>query len=238
MQTVLLVDDEPDAIETLKEILSKDYRVLTATNSREALELCSVERVGCVVLDLQLKSENGSEIAVFLQQVHPRPSLLIASGYVSRDLAIKLCNLGAQGILEKPITGEIVYRVKKALDDFELRNSSHSQSTNVVAPDQNIFRINSNKIMLEPHFLRVTIGDEVVNLTSTEFALLSHLLFNRNRWISRELLMEQVWGNREVSRNLFDTHLSNLRKKIRPLKDAIETVRGRGYFLRDSPEIL
>lgn len=232
MQTVLLVDDEPDVIEALKDILSQDYKVLTATNSREALEVCARERVGCVVLDLQLKAESGAEIASFLQQVKPRPSLLVASGFVSREMAIRLCNLGVQGIIEKPITGELVYRVKKALDDYELRQSvPRKEETQVEGVAT--FKINSHDISLEPHFLRVNLGADQIHLTSTEFALLSHLLYNRNRWISREMLMEQVWGTREVSRNLFDTHLSNLRKKIKPLKDAIQTVRGRGYFLKD-----
>ena len=73
-------------------------------------------------------------------------------------------------------------------------------------------------------------------LTEVEFKIVSYMLSQRGRWISRVELIEQVWGKSSISRNVLDTHLTNLKRKVPNLRDAIKVVRGRGYLLEETSQ--
>ncbi len=226
-ETILIVDDEADILEMLKYNLQKEgYAVLTAKNGTTALE--EVKRnPNLVLLDVMMPEMDGWEVCRRIKR-EPKtaaiPVLFLTAKGSEVDEVVGF-ELGADDYIVKPISvRKLLARVKAVL-----RRRETSRSEAATMPD--IIRIDKLEINV-PNYT-VTIGTKDVALTRKEFETLVYLVQHRGRVISREVLLNVVWGeNVHVVDRTVDVHISKVREKLGNYGELIETVKGVGYRVR------
>ena len=216
---ILVVDDEPDLLELVRFNLSQaGFRVETATSGREALEALRRSPPDLMVLDLMLPDVPGNDIA---RQVRSDPSLAdlpilmltAKSEEVDRVVGFEL---GADDYVPKPFSPrELTLRVRAVL-----RRRASAPAPGL---EHGTLRVDSDR-----H--RCFVEGAEVDLTAKEFRLLSTLMARPGRVLTRERLLDEVWGSEiTVTSRTIDTHLKRLREKLGSAGDLIQTVRGVGY---------
>ncbi len=216
-----MVDDEPDLLELVRFNLDQaGYRVDVAQSGNEALERLRRSRPDVLVLDLMLPDLSGEEIC---RRVRAEPSLaglpviMLTAKAEEVDRVVGF-ELGADDYVTKPFSPrELVLRVKAIL-----RRSSE--------PEPEGAPLERGVLHLDPDRHRCTVDGQPVPLTAKEFQILEALMRRPGRVLSRERLLDQVWGSDiSVTLRTIDTHLKRLREKLGVAADLIETVRGVGY---------
>jgi two-component system phosphate regulon response regulator PhoB len=222
---ILVVDDEPDITALVAYHLARaGYRVSTATTGPDALRAAREERPDIVVLDLMLPGVSGYEV---LRELRQRPEtrevgvILLTSRREETD-RIKGFSLGADDYLTKPFSPqELTLRVAALLRRL--------QAPAVAAGSSLI----EGPLVIDRASHRVTLDGAEVQLTATEFKLLSMLVERRGRVQTRPQLLETVWDAQpDIQTRTVDMHVQRLRAKLGELGDLIETVRGFGYRFR------
>src|SRR5512143_3075345 len=225
-EKVLVVDDEKDLVELLDYNLKKEgYTVLTTGDGLEALKLAAREPPHLVVLDIMLPGMQGLDVLKTLKkkpETAATPVILLTAKSEELDKVLGL-ELGADDYVTKPFSPrELVARVKAVLRRF----ASGRQ-----AGEHKKINVGERKIDLVRH--KVLLRDGPVELSPTEFKLLVYLAENRGRVISRESLLDNVWGHDAfVEPRTVDVHIRRLRAKIEDDPENpvyIQTVRGVGY---------
>lgn len=219
-ETILLIEDEEDVSDLIRYHLKKSkYRVLTAADGLEGLRLASEERPDAVILDVMLPRLNGFEVAKRMKADPSTASipLLILSAKGEPEHRIKGLELGADDYLPKPFSPkELLLRIKALL---RRRQASVAEEVLVTGP----FTVDRTS-------LKVTVEGRRLDLTSTEFKLLSLLIGKEGFIQSREELLQEVWGYRNsVDTRTVDTHMRRLREKLGEHAPHLETIRGEGY---------
>jgi len=219
-ETILLIEDEADVADLVRYHLKKaKYRVLHALDGAEGLAMVHQERPDAVVLDIMLPRMNGFEVAKKLKSDPTTESIpvLILSAKGEAESRIKGLELGAEDYLPKPFSPrELVLRIKALLR----RSSSVPASEKTMA----------GPFVLDRGALKVTLEGKRLDLTSTEFKLLSLLLGKEGAIQSREDLLQEVWGySVTIDTRTVDTHVRRLREKLGDHAMYLETVRGEGY---------
>ncbi len=228
--TILVVDDEPTILSTVQAYLEQEgYTVHTAPDGPTALKAARSFRPHLIVLDIMLPGIDGLEV---LQRLRNGPSrsdvyvLMLTARADETDRIVGL-SLGADDYLTKPFSPrELVARVKAILRQD--RGAGHSKPT-----------LTFSNLRVDPDARQVWKDEELLDLTPTEFDLLFALALHRGRVLSREQLIEQVWGYDYYGDDrVVDVHIGRLRKKIEtdPANPTvIATARGIGYrFERES----
>jgi len=219
-ETILLIEDEADVADLVRYHLKKaKYRVLHAMDGAEGLEMVRQERPDAVVLDIMLPRLNGFEVAKKLKSDPTTESIpvLILSAKGESESRIKGLELGAEDYLPKPFSPrELVLRIKALL----------RRSASVPAAEKTM----AGPFVLDRGALKVTLEGKRLDLTSTEFKLLSLLLGKEGAIQSREDLLQEVWGySVTIDTRTVDTHMRRLREKLGEHSTHLETIRGEGY---------
>ena len=224
-EKILVVDDEQDLVKLVRFNLEKDgYKVISAFNGEDALFLARKERPDLIVLDLMLPGIDGLEVCKKLKAdtelVNIAVIMLTAKGEES-DITLGL-KIGADDYMTKPFSPkELVARVQAVL-----RRAKISSTT------KDYIEIEGLKIDVNKH--EVTIKNEVVPLTLTEFKLLHQLASKPGRVFTRDQLLDAVSGPETfVIDRTVDVHIAALRKKLKTYANRIVTVRGVGYKFRE-----
>lgn len=226
-ERVLVVDDE-ESIRKLVEynLTQAGYEVAVAEDGLQALDMIHQQRVDMVVLDLMLPGIGGMELCKRLRQQQSRvPIIMLTARGEEIDRVLGL-EMGADDYVTKPFSPrELVARVRAVLR----RNPEE-------AGDGGTF-IEAGPLRLDADKYVVTVNGEIVDLTPREFELLHYLLRHMDRVVSRDQLLDRVWGYEYAGdTRLVDVHISHLRDKIEADPKApqyIKTVRGVGYkFVR------
>ena len=218
---ILVVDDEPDLVELVRFNLSQaGFTVDTASSGRQALERLRRSPPDLVVLDLMLPDVSGNDIARQLRAdpaLAELPILMLTAKSEEVDRVVGF-ELGADDYVTKPFSPrELTLRVKALL-----RRGSAASRTGVA--------LERGSLRLDPERHRCFVKGEEVELTAKEFRLLAALMARPGRVMSREQLLDEVWGSEiTVTTRTIDTHLKRLREKLGPAGEMIETVRGVGY---------
>lgn len=218
---ILVVDDEPDLLELVRFNLTQaGFAVDTAAAGREALEKIRRTPPDLVVLDLMLPDLSGTDIARQIRSdtaLGDLPILMLTAKSEEVDRVVGF-ELGADDYVTKPFSPrELILRVKAVL---RRRSSAPSASPG----------LEHGSLRLDPDRHRCFVKDEEVDLTAKEFKLLSTLMSRPGRVLTRERLLDDVWGSEiTVTSRTIDTHLKRLREKLGVAGDLIETVRGVGY---------
>jgi len=221
---ILVVDDEPDILDVLRYNLEKaDFGVLTAQDGERALEIARSERPALVVLDLMLPGIEGEEVCRLLKQdeaTRSIPVLMLTAKGQEVDRIVGL-ELGADDYVVKPFSPrEIVLRVRAIL-----------RRAQPEAEPEGVMQIGPLTVDVTGH--RASLSGLSLDLTATEFKLLTTFLSRRGRVQSRDDLLHAVWGYDYAGYGrTVDTHIRRLREKLGEAADMIETVRGVGYRFR------
>ena len=220
MATVLIVDDEPNIVELTRLYLSKEgYKVITAYDGQEALRRARTEKPDLVVLDLMLPELDGFEVCRRLRQGSDDLAIIMLTARDDDIDKIVGLELGADDYMTKPFNPrELVARVRAVLRRSERK------------PSRAVLRLGD--VRLDANSRQVCVGDDTLNLRLKEFDLLAALMENTNIALSREQLLEIVWGyDFYGDSRTVDVHIARLREKIKGSQLEIETVWGIGYKL-------
>jgi DNA-binding response OmpR family regulator len=220
-KSILVVDDEARLVSLVESYLKQEgFRVLTAHNGREALELARREQPDLIILDLMMPEMDGYE---FMRQHRSRAAtpIILLTARVDDDEKVVGLELGADDYITKPFRPrELVARVRAVL-----RRAGESQ------PQADLLR--AADVTLDRSTRQVQVGRRAVDLTPSEFDLLAAMLAAPGRVYSRLDLLDIIQGVRYAGyERTIDTHIKNLRAKIEPDPRApryIETVYGVGY---------
>jgi len=214
--SVLLVEDEENLASLVQAYLRQEgYQVRVAVTGADALAVLEDEPVRLVVLDLTLPDIDGLDVC---RRIRQRSSVPVVMLTARADEADRLAGLdsGADDYIGKPFSPrELVARMKAVLR----RAEGHVEDDVLVLGD----------VVVRRAAREVDVAGEPVELRTKEFDLLAHLIQNRGAVLSRDLLLERVWGyDYAGGTRTVDVHVAQLRRKLaRP--DLIRTVRGAGY---------
>jgi two-component system alkaline phosphatase synthesis response regulator PhoP len=220
MKTILVVDDAPNIVELLRLYLEgAGYATVVATDGPSAVELHRRHRPDLVILDVMLPGMDGFEVCRALRREADTPVLMLTARTDDVDAIVGL-ELGADDYVTKPFNPRaLVARVKAILRRTD-------GTVRLGRP------IEVGTLRIEPRRREVFVGDRGVELRAREFDLLAALARDPGVVLSREALLEDVWGTDFPGETrTVDVHVSELRKKLGPDGPTIESVRGVGYRL-------
>lgn len=229
-KTILVVDDEPEIVRLARSYLEQDgYRVVAAYNGEEALYTARHEKPDLVVLDILMPKMDGLEFTRRVRREQDVPIIMLTARAEETDRIVGL-EMGADDYVTKPFSPrEVVARVRAVLRRAQPADKKEPPPVLRVGP-----------ITLDRSTHAVTVDDELVDLTPTEFDVLEVFMGQPGRVYSRAEILEAVQGVAfEAYERTVDAHIKNLRQKIEP--DAsnpnyILTVRGAGYRLNSELE--
>ena len=226
---VLVVDDEPDIVALVAYHLAKSgYAVSTAASGPDGLAAARRDKPSLVILDLMLPGLSGLEVMEELRADAATSSIAVLMLTARREESdrIKGLTLGADDYLTKPFSPqELVLRVAAILRRLRSGQSDASD----------VRQIGPLRIDSTAH--RVTVDGREIELTPTEYKLLSLLAERKGRVQPRNLLLETVWeAAPDIQTRTVDMHVQRLRAKLGAAGDLIETVRGFGYRIKNVTE--
>lgn len=229
MTTILLVEDEADLAQVvLRELVASGYSTLHASDGLNAVKVHNSSRVDLVILDWMLPGLNGLDVLRQIRQVASTPVLMLTARSEEADRVVGL-EMGADDYLTKPFSvRELIARVRALLR----RNELILQTLNADRSDASAM-LTRGPLQLNPRTHVATLDGTVLDLSPTEFNLLQLLLRSPGRAFSRAYLIETIWSETYVGGDRsVDNVVLRLRKKLGRVGDAIETVWGIGYRLR------
>jgi DNA-binding response OmpR family regulator len=219
MERVLIVDDDPDIQRLVTYNLSQaGFQVQSASTGQTALDSVQKQAPDLIILDVMMPDVDGMEVCRTLRQRENSrriPIIMLTARGEEIDRVVAF-ELGADDYVMKPFSPrELVLRVKSIF-----RRVKDDRS--------NFLRIGS--IQLFPERRQVLASNRAVALTAKEFDLLHELMRARGNVLTREFLMDKVWGyHGEATSRTLDTHVRRLREKLRDDGELVETVRSVGY---------
>jgi two-component system, OmpR family, alkaline phosphatase synthesis response regulator PhoP len=223
---VLVVEDEVDIAQLVKLYLEKGgFHANVAYSGADALKLIKTERPDLVILDLMLPEIDGIEVCKKIRSVPDTallPIIMLTAKAEESDTIVGL-ELGADDYVTKPFSPKaLVARVKALFRRLE-RSDDKLQSS-----------FSFGLLMMDLARHEVTVKGKEVPLTAKEFGLLEHLLRNPGRVLTRDVLLNAVWGyDYYGTTRTIDVHIRRLKLKIPLLDDAIISVKSLGYKLSD-----
>lgn len=220
MQTILIVEDNTDIHNLIKEVLEKaKYKVLDSYSGTEALMVLERKQVDLILLDLMLPGLNGEEIVKKIKDI---PIIVISAKISAEDKVNVLLN-GANDYITKPFsTEELLARIQVQLRIKEGRR-------------ENKILVYKDMVLDETNHA-ICIQEKQIHLTKTEFAILKQLLLNPKQVVTKSKLLELIGQDTlDGDENSLKVHISNIRKKIRKIteEEYIESVWGIGFKIHE-----
>ena len=224
---VLIVEDEQDIAGLIKHTLERsgDTEASVVGSGDAALKSVSDQPPDLIILDLNLPVVSGVEVCRILRSRADgrHVPIIMLTARTSEDDRVTGLELGADDYVTKPFSlRELTARVQAVL-----RRSS-------VKDDQPLANYRGTNLVADFEAVSVEVDRETIRLTRREFELLRYLVQNKNRVVSRDRLLERVWGyDRSVETRSVDVHVGRLRNKLGDASRQIETVIGLGYRFID-----
>jgi len=216
---ILVVEDEESLADTVRYNLEREgYAVAVAADGRTALDRFRSENPSLVILDLMLPEMSGLDVCRQIRQISNVPIIMVTAKDSEADKVSGL-ELGADDYVTKPFSPrELAARIRAILRRAEQRSEDE-----MLAVGEIVLRRDSHE---------VTVRGEYVELTSKEFDLLACFLEHRGIVLSRERLLDLVWGvSYPGGTRTVDMHVAQLRRKLQA-PETIRTIRGAGYKLQ------
>ena len=223
-RTVLVVDDEESFVDALVVGLKReDFRVIVARDGEQALQLFDSMRPDIVLLDVMLPKISGVDVCKAIRARSNTPILMVTAKTGEIDAVLGL-ELGADDYISKPYRlRELVARMRAVL----------RRAPTEIVPEESLDAIVVGDVQLDAESHVVTVKGSVVELPRKEFELLELLMENSGRVLTRDVLMDRIWGSNYVGdTKTLDVHIKRLRGRIEenpaePIR--ILTIRGVGY---------
>ncbi|MFS0488974.1 response regulator transcription factor [Leadbetterella byssophila] len=224
MKKILLIEDDHQVCAIVKKGLEEEnFEVTIATDGDTGLSMASEENYDLMILDIMLPKKSGLEVCTRIRHTSNIPILLLTALGTAENVAEGL-NRGADDYLVKPFKFiELIARINSLL-----RRAGREEEKSEVYKFSGVVLNNTSKT--------VTVNDQEVALTSTEFKLLLLLMKMPNKVYSRQEILERVWEvNFDLGTNVVDVYINYLRKKLdkHGSPKIIHTVVGMGYVLRE-----
>jgi DNA-binding response OmpR family regulator len=223
--SILIIEDEPKIARFLElELTHEGYEVSIAEDGRNGLKAAETNKYGLILLDLMIPGLNGIEVCRRIRQFSDVPIIMVTAKDDTMDKVTGL-DAGADDYVTKPFAiEELLARIRSIL---KRKDSSSLVSDSLVT---------ASNLSLSPKEHKVLCNSTEIDLTKREFDLLEYLIRNKNMVLTREQILENVWGyDYYGDTNVVDVYIRYLRSKIDEPFDHkfITTVRGVGYSLRD-----
>lgn len=222
MYNVLIVEDEENMVSFIKmELEYEGYNVDVANDGRKAVSLALEKDYDVILLDLMLPGINGIEVCRRIRKEKETPIIMLTARDSVMDKVTGLKS-GADDYLAKPFAiEELIARMEVIFR----RNKKEKSNSELKFKD----------IILDIEGRTVRRNNEVIELTNTEFQLLLMFMKNINRALTRDIIMENIWGyNSEAETNVVDVYVRYIRNKLdkNDKEKYIQTIRGVGYIMR------
>jgi two-component system, OmpR family, KDP operon response regulator KdpE len=227
--SILVVDDEREIVRALRRVLSAHgYSVLSASSGEEALEVVAQQRPDLVLLDLLLPGMSGLEVCRRVRAALNVPIIVLSVKDTERD-KVEALDLGADDYVAKPFgLEEVLARVRVAL------------RRTVQPPSGAEARFRAGPLSVDFALRQVLVEGREVKLTPTEFDLLKAFITRRGKILTRQMLLQAVWGaNTHARTHSLHVYVAQLRQKIEPAPERpllIQTIPGVGYRFNDELE--
>ncbi|KEK09193.1 response regulator transcription factor [Lysinibacillus fusiformis] len=220
-KTILIVEDEDILREIVKDyLLSEGYEVLEAADGKEALALFEEHEIHLIILDIMLPELDGWSICRRVRKSSNVPIIMLTAR-VDEDDTLLGFELGADDYVTKPYSPPILLaRVKRLIE------SRYRSTENVLNEDT----LSSGGVHVHMPSRTVTVEKEIINLTYTEFEILTYLMHNQGIILTREQLIIKIWGYEFAGDDrTVNSHIRNLRQKLGEKANCIVTVVRSGY---------
>jgi len=223
---ILVVDDEPDILNLLEYNLKRSgFQAILAKDGPEAIEAAKAHKPDLVLLDIMLPDMEGTEVLRRLKSMEATASIPVIMLTAKGEEVDKIVGfeLGAEDYITKPFSPrELILRVKAVLKRTAER------------PEPVEAAVSFNELSVDLSRHKVSVSGKPVELSSTEFRLLTELMQAKGRVLTRDNLLDRAWGRDcFVIPRTVDTHVRRLRSKLGAAGDYIETVRGVGYRFKE-----
>jgi len=222
MEKILIVEDDLTVLNfEKKELEHEGYTTVSATNGRAALELFEQEKPDLVLLDIMLPELNGIEVLRRIRKTSSVPVIMVTAKGEVYDKVNGLMT-GADDYISKPFAIEELFARIYAL----LRRSNNSTASETI--------LKNRDVELDVHSMVLKVQNQTYSLSKLEFFLLKYMLENQNVALSRDQIIDNVWGKDYIiEEGTIDVYINYLRSKIdQPLKSQyIKTIRGIGYMM-------
>lgn len=222
-EKILIVDDEKDIVRMIDYNLKKEgFRTIAAYDGAKALSLAVKEFPDLIILDLMLPEIDGLEVCKELKKdssTSPIPIIMLTAKTKETDKIVGL-ELGADDYVTKPFSPkELIARVRALLRRIKEKEK---------LPDV----LKTGNLTIDFARIQVSVGSKPVELTSKEFELLKTLIKAKGRVLSRDYLLDTIWGfdaSIDIQTRTVDVHIRTLRKKLKAASGRIVTVKNYGY---------
>ncbi len=226
-KTILIIEDDTDIAKLVEwHLQAEGHQTLISEDGVKGLETAISKRPDLIVLDLMLPGMDGLSVCKTLKRNEATegiPVIMLTARGEEVDRIVGF-ELGADDYIVKPFSPrEFVLRVRAVLRRFEPDKGETPEI------------IRHRELCIDPESYQARIGEELLQLTVTEFKLLMDLLGHKGKVRTRDQLLDRVWGYQfEGYARTVDTHIRRLRQKLGDYAEAIETVRGVGYRFKES----
>ncbi len=222
--TVLVIDDEPEIRHVVHSALrSTVARVLDAADGRSALAAVKAQTPDLIVLDLGLPDQSGLDLCRAIRAHSLAPIVVLTARHIESD-KVALLNAGADDYVTKPFSPrELIARIKALLRRAKEKDK---------LPDT----LKIGDLAIDLSKIAVTVKGKTLELTAKEFELLKTLIKARGRVLTRDHLLDTIWGfdhAAEIQTRTVDVHIQTLRKKLKTEAKRIVTIKNYGYRFDD-----
>jgi two-component system phosphate regulon response regulator PhoB len=222
-ELILVIEDEPDVLDLLRLHLRKEgFAVAEASDGVNALKTAREKLPAAIVLDLMIPEMKGEDVCRQLRarKATEKIPIIMLTAKARPEERIAGLELGADDYLTKPFSPrELILRLRLLIQKSQAAGAADKLQVGPFELDRTSFEVKVNGHKLD--------------LTALEFRLLALLMERRGQVLSREALLRDVWGYRNLSNSrTVDTHMRRLRNKLRPDHNRLMTVHGEGYMFR------
>lgn len=226
MEKILVIEDSKDYQFLIQSALGSDFKVICADTGKAGVEAAREQKPDLILLDISLGEVDGFEVCHLLRGQKETTNIPIIFLSSRNDAHSKVMgfDLGADDYIEKPFEPEeLKARIRVRIKQHNLRKENMS-----------VYENQGLRIDFLGH--RVFIEDKEIPFSALEFKLLSYFVRNPDRVLSRERILNNVWGvDTFVTDRVVDSHIRSIRKKLGSYKDHIESIYGEGYRFNPMP---
>ena len=231
---VLMIDDDEVIAQSTAEYFNLfDIKTAYVTSYEEAVEFLEKNQVSLLLLDINLGDKSGFELCKRVRENYDMPILFISARTSDDDVLIAL-NIGGDDYIKKPYTLSILLaKVKAILNRYENSVNASSVNETVTENTDEIIRL-TDEVVLDTNIHKLKKGDELIALKAMEYKMLMYLLDNKNRVVTKDELLKNVWDDEFIGEGTLAVHIRHLREKIEKdpkNPEVIKTAWGVGYMI-------
>lgn len=221
---LLLIEDNPELITFLKDLLGPNMAVEVALTGREGISQAKTSSYDAIILDLGLPDISGQLVCEAIRKADITTPILVLTGDVNLDTKITLFTCGADDYVTKPF------------DNSELRARLKAMQRRGRSEEDTSHLLRAGDLVVDPAKRIATRSDKRILLRRKEFDILEYLVRNKGTVVTRSMLINYVWGGQAASwHNTIDVHINHLRDKVdKPFESKlIKTEYGLGYTIKN-----